>query len=229
MDRIMVFAPHMDDEVIGCGGSLLKHLQNNCSVHIVYFTDGSYLLENEVLRNKYMTQRIAEVELVCGSLGATYTTLNIPDRQLSYNNVVLKQLMQEIRHFQPDIIYLPHSSENDREHRIVHELVTQAIWLGYSTHDIECEEKCRRASFILEYEVWTPLQSVDYVNNITDFVSRKDELVCLYKSQLGKIKYNEAALSLNRYRGIMHLHTDSYGEAFKINKLSNSVLSSFLG
>src|ERR1043166_7647856 len=40
--KIVVLAPHMDDEVIGCGGTLCKHVRNGAEVIVVYMTDGRY-------------------------------------------------------------------------------------------------------------------------------------------------------------------------------------------
>jgi hypothetical protein len=40
--RIVVLAPHMDDEVIGCGGTLYKHIQGGAIVTVIYMTDGRY-------------------------------------------------------------------------------------------------------------------------------------------------------------------------------------------
>src|SRR5215471_17732082 len=40
--KIVVLAPHMDDEVIGCGGALYKHVRNGAEVTVVYMTDGRY-------------------------------------------------------------------------------------------------------------------------------------------------------------------------------------------
>ncbi|MGN6385079.1 MAG: PIG-L deacetylase family protein [Verrucomicrobiota bacterium] len=39
-DRVMVLAPHPDDEVLGCGGVLQKTVSLNCPVSIVFFTHG---------------------------------------------------------------------------------------------------------------------------------------------------------------------------------------------
>ncbi|MFX0027184.1 MAG: PIG-L deacetylase family protein, partial [Candidatus Hermodarchaeota archaeon] len=37
--KIVVFAPHPDDEIFGCGGSILKWMDESHDVHIVYVTD----------------------------------------------------------------------------------------------------------------------------------------------------------------------------------------------
>ncbi|MBT6751868.1 MAG: PIG-L family deacetylase, partial [Desulfobacula sp.] len=36
----LIFAPHPDDEVIGCGGAIIKHVENNDDVHVIILTDG---------------------------------------------------------------------------------------------------------------------------------------------------------------------------------------------
>src|SRR3990170_3703757 len=38
--RILVLAPHMDDEALGCGGSLHRHVLAGESVTVAYLTDG---------------------------------------------------------------------------------------------------------------------------------------------------------------------------------------------
>ncbi len=39
--RILVLAPHMDDEVIGCGGTMVKHADRGCAITVAILTDGS--------------------------------------------------------------------------------------------------------------------------------------------------------------------------------------------
>ena len=42
--KIIVFAPHPDDEIYGCGGSILKWMEEGHDVHIVYVTDNRAFL-----------------------------------------------------------------------------------------------------------------------------------------------------------------------------------------
>src|SRR3984957_20844985 len=39
-ERIVVLAPHMDDEVIGCGGTLARHIACGSHITVVFLTDG---------------------------------------------------------------------------------------------------------------------------------------------------------------------------------------------
>ncbi|MBD3254614.1 MAG: hypothetical protein GF383_05950 [Candidatus Lokiarchaeota archaeon] len=42
--KIVVFAPHPDDEIYGCGGSILKWMDEGHNVHIIYVTDNRALI-----------------------------------------------------------------------------------------------------------------------------------------------------------------------------------------
>ena len=42
--KIVIFAPHPDDEVFGCGGSILKWMDEGHDVHIIYVTDNRALV-----------------------------------------------------------------------------------------------------------------------------------------------------------------------------------------
>ena len=41
-EKVMVLAPHMDDETIGCGGTLARHVRAGASVTVVFLTDGRH-------------------------------------------------------------------------------------------------------------------------------------------------------------------------------------------
>ena len=55
--KIVVFAPHPDDEIYGCGGSILKWLDEGHDIHIIYVTDNRLLIswgmkENQLIKEK---------------------------------------------------------------------------------------------------------------------------------------------------------------------------------
>src|SRR5687768_15150977 len=74
-ERLLVLAPHPDDEVIGCGGLIAQHLREHRSVRIVIATDGGEggeaALREEESRRGVATLGNAEVEF-----------LRFPDRTL---------------------------------------------------------------------------------------------------------------------------------------------------
>lgn len=224
---VLVFAPHMDDEVIGCGGALQLHKQAGAKIHIVYFTDGSYFLEDQNLVQQFIVTRKREALMVCDALGATYSFLDIPDRELKYDSALQHELVRIIQAIEPTVIYLPHENETDREHRIVYSVVREAIWLAYSTFDICSTRKISRALIILAYEVWSPIYSPDYYIDTTSTIESKRNLIKMYESQLQRIDYDVAAESLNHYRGIIGLHRNCFAEAFQVISKKNLFIKLF--
>lgn len=54
------------------------------------------------------------------------------------------------------------------------------------------------------YEVWTPLQDMDHISDITENVEIKRKAILEYKSQCDVLQFDQAILGLNRYRGEMN-------------------------
>jgi LmbE family N-acetylglucosaminyl deacetylase len=66
------------------------------------------------------------------------------------------------------------------------------------------------------YEVWTPLQKMDDIIDISPYVSDKVAAIRAHKSQCDIMRFDEAALALNRFRGEMHSWPGGdYAEVFR--------------
>jgi len=42
--RVIIFAPHPDDETLACSGTIIKKIAEGCEVYIVFMTDGGNAL-----------------------------------------------------------------------------------------------------------------------------------------------------------------------------------------
>lgn len=46
-ERVLVIAPHPDDEIIGCGGTMAQHVEKGDRIFVIYVTSGE-LFEDEM-------------------------------------------------------------------------------------------------------------------------------------------------------------------------------------
>jgi LmbE family N-acetylglucosaminyl deacetylase len=58
--KIVVFAPHPDDEIFGSGGSILKWIEEGHDVHIIYVTDNRVLITWGREHNQLIEEEAAE-------------------------------------------------------------------------------------------------------------------------------------------------------------------------
>ncbi len=66
------------------------------------------------------------------------------------------------------------------------------------------------------YEVWTPLQEMDHIEDISDVIDDKIAAVRAYRTQCNVLRFDDAILGLNRYRGEMHSWPGGpYAEIFR--------------
>jgi LmbE family N-acetylglucosaminyl deacetylase len=204
-DRVLVVAPHQDDEIIGCGGSALAHIQRGSFLAILYMTHDEGLTH------------LSEATLqVARTLGAYEVYgLCVPDGHLTYSYDYLKLVVEVFRRTAPTIVYAPHPNEGDREHQATYELVHQAVWIAASPYLQEAGAPIGRIGTVLLYEVWTPLQQCHVLEDITDQMEMKLSLLQMYTGPLSVVAYDEAISGLNRYRGVMS-GTGRYVEAFQI-------------
>jgi N-acetylglucosamine malate deacetylase 1 len=124
--RVVVFAAHPDDEILGMGGTIAVHTDAGDAVRIVCVTDGSstqYPGDDELRVRKESEARRAAAELGVGD----YVHLDLPDMRLdTLPHVDVNRVAEEhVRDFQPDVVYTPHPDVN-RDHRVLFDSVAVA-------------------------------------------------------------------------------------------------------
>ena len=209
--KVLVLAPHMDDEVIGCGGTIYKHVRKGADVTVVFITDGRYgsrdlLKLNGAERRKREMEvaatRRREAEAALRVLGIQHGVYwGAEETVLTATQDLAMKLAQLLQSLQPDIVYLPFFLEEHIDHRAVSRILLNGV-AGLDL-DFDCAG----------YEVWTPLFP-NYLVEISDVVDIKRQALTQYQSQLADSDYIHTTLGLNAYRSSALLETRGYAEAF---------------
>jgi N-acetylglucosamine malate deacetylase 1 len=143
-----VIAAHPDDEILGCGGTIAKHIENGDHVHVLIVSEG--LTSRDVERNVSARQNelseLAQTALLANKcVGSTSVTfLSMPDNRM--DSVDLLDIVKEIELFKqkrtPEIIYTHNASDVNVDHQIVHKSVITACrpLPGESVKTILCFE-----------------------------------------------------------------------------------------
>jgi len=220
MKRILVFTAHPDDDIIGCGGSLAKHVKLGNQVSVCYMTSGE---AGSLDYSKEELSRIREEEAksaaqVIGFQDLTF--LKSPDGYLQYDRSNLKKLVELIRRKQPNVVYVHHQSDGHQDHRAAFQLVNEALARASAGLFQEYAEAPWSAETVLAYEVWTPLSDFEYVEDISEFIDKKAAALRKHESQMRNVRYDEAFKGLARYRGAM-TGKGKYCEVFKVTKISS--------
>ena len=121
---VLVVAAHADDEALGCGGTIARHVAEGDTVHAVFLADGVSSRQGADARE--LEQRLAATEQARQVLGITTTTfLGLPDNRLDSVPLieVIQQLEIVIRKINPQVIYTHHYGDLNVDHRIAHQAV----------------------------------------------------------------------------------------------------------
>ncbi|MGH1365882.1 MAG: PIG-L deacetylase family protein [Calditrichia bacterium] len=77
--RILVIAPHPDDETIGAGGAIVQHLEAGATVDVLIVTDGRRSKANGLATDEMITHRKQEAIQASKELRSTFTQLQLPE------------------------------------------------------------------------------------------------------------------------------------------------------
>ncbi len=208
---VLVFSPHPDDDILGCGGSIAKYIKNGNNVSVVFMTSGERgnnkgkYNKNELAFLRENEAQNAQKILGCNDL----IFLRNPDGNLQLNNSTHNQVKQIIESKWPTIIYIPHKMDNHKDHKMTHTIVVNVL----KTLQKEIGPKKFTKPKILCYEVWTPLQNVTHVEDISQFMEIKLDALKEHVTQVEHIDFVDAFRGLNRYRGALS-HKGIYCECF---------------
>lgn len=174
--NVIVFAPHNDDEVLGVGGTIAKHVANGDKVYVCEVTVGR---NEELIKNE--AQKAHEI------LGVKETFfLDLPVVALTHLQPMLlnKEINKIVQRVKPEIAYIPHKGDMHQDHAHVAESAMVAL------RPVDSPQV--KAIYVYETlsETEWNVPSVDnafipnvYVD-ITNTINQKLEAMKCYQSQL---------------------------------------------
>jgi LmbE family N-acetylglucosaminyl deacetylase len=144
--RTLVFAPHPDDEVLGCGGTIALKVLAGAAVQVVIMTDGRTSHASFINAQTLVRMRHAEAIDASARLGldaSAYTFLDFEDNRLRDHATSAQQRVAEIlARFDPEHVFVPHRHDRLPDHVATFDIVTSAV----RAHD--------KSMTLFEYPVW---------------------------------------------------------------------------
>jgi N-acetylglucosamine malate deacetylase 1 len=202
-ERVLVVAPHPDDETVGCGGTLLRLAAEGARIAWLIVTS---MPENGGFSRESTSDREAEIERVGRLYGfSDVFALDLPTRRLDTYPVaeLTGQFYSVFKSYQPTQVYLPHRREARNDHRAVFDAAAPCVtWFRSSS-----------VKRVIAYETLTETESTldvlpafhpNLFVDISAFLERKLEIMTVYKSAMSKFPFprsEEAIRALARLRG----------------------------
>lgn len=203
MKKILVIAPHADDEILGVGGTIAKNIEVGSEVYICVVTHGEEPLFSKELVDKLRKETIAAHEYL--GIKKTYF--------LEYPAVMLENveryklngsIMEVIQQVRPDEVYIPHAGDMQKDHQIVNEAAMVAVRPKYE----------HKISAVYAYETlseteWNIPNTVNafiptVYQDISGYLERKKKALSYFTTQVSEFpdpRSLEAVESLAKYRG----------------------------
>ncbi len=124
--KILVIAPHPDDEIISCGGTIMKYQKLGSEIIIVVATPGIGGYAQLSQKESVIERRHEELANVKKILNCTIIELNYEDLMVTRKKVAT--MTNLIRDQQPQVILMPHFSDFHRVHRHLSYICREAIY-----------------------------------------------------------------------------------------------------
>tara|TARA_B100000315_G_C14570923_1_gene585450 strand:+ start:1922 stop:2581 length:660 start_codon:yes stop_codon:yes gene_type:complete len=180
MNKVFVVAPHMDDEVLGVGGTILKHLDAGDRVKVCFLCHRKYGNRFDSAKNEVEVRHSLAAKAILDYQEVVH--LNLEDERLDDAvHKIIEPLQKEAAEFDPDITYIPFI-DNNQDHRAAFEaciVVFRPFASNYKS--------------LMTYEVLSstdqspPIQpflfSPNYYVDISPFLERKIEAMELYETE----------------------------------------------
>jgi LmbE family N-acetylglucosaminyl deacetylase len=125
----MVIVAHSDDEVLGCGGSIYRHIQEGDDVKVIYMTP---CISSRGIKQEMVDERKNALDI----LGVKeWSVFDFPDQMLDTIPLLslTKAIEAEIKAWQPDLVYTHHHIDPNRDHFITSIAVVPAVRQWRST------------------------------------------------------------------------------------------------
>jgi N-acetylglucosamine malate deacetylase 1 len=220
MNTILVVVAHPDDEVLGCGGVIAKHVNKGDQVHVVFMSNGVSSRDSS-FKEIQERERFAKNAANILSVSSTQQ-FDFPDNKM--DTVALLDVVQLIEgvidKLQPEVVYTHHAGDLNIDHQITHKAVITACrpQPDFCVKEIYAFEVLSSTEWSAPgVEVFSPNVFID----ITDYIDIKKQALEVYSEEMRQPPHSRSidnALRLNALRG--NSVGMDYAEAFKLIRMS---------
>lgn len=188
---IYIFAPHPDDETLGCGGTIIKKLAQGYNVKVVVLTDGSHShttthgIWDNPSPQELAIMREAETRAAIQVLGVpdeNLTFLKFEDGHLSKSKQLVVDNVKQIFLREQNIseVYITHAKDKHKDHQAANAILRKTL-----------EELELTAIEVFNYVIWGRERKRDLGTkveiDISAVLEQKIEAIQQYKSQITKM------------------------------------------
>jgi LmbE family N-acetylglucosaminyl deacetylase len=191
-NTVLIIAAHPDDEVLGCGGTIAKHIATDDIVHIIFMTNGVNARDNgsdkdTIIRSSALNQAMT-------ALGVTgYQSFDFPDNKMDSVPLlsIIKTIEKAIFEYQPNIVYTHFAHDLNIDHQITHKAVMTAC------RPVKESSVKKILSFeVLSSTEWnSPSQQTfipHYIVDISDFWEQKLEALKCYQNEMRSFPHSRS-------------------------------------
>lgn len=204
MKKVLVIASHMDDEILGCGGTINKHIEQGDEVSVLYIcSKQSVRFGNAILEErKAHARKVAELLQIKNIYFADLPLIMLDSIPQLDVVTAIEKVIFEVK---PEILYCHPYEDINSDHRIVNQ--SAVVWCRPS--------KTPFLKKVYFYEIFSsnPNFAPNYYVDISEQIDKKLEALSLYTTEINVQTRNiETTRAVAKYRGA-EINVE-YAEAF---------------
>jgi LmbE family N-acetylglucosaminyl deacetylase len=213
MKNVLAIGAHSDDVEFGCGGTLIKHIDNGDKVYILIMSNGD--IKHSVTGELIRTSEETHIESKCAAdfMEADLIQLNFLDREVPFNFESITEIEKVINNYNIDIVYTHWGGDTHQDHI---NTLKSSLAAGRLVDNVFCYEQIPVPRVTNTYPV------ANYYVDITQYMDKKIEACKCHLTQIDKyikmdIDMIDGLSVLAKYRG--NQIGRKYAEAFDILKM----------
>lgn len=118
VSQVLVISPHMDDEVLGCGGTMVRHVEAGDEVHVCILCNRAYGHSYDSRAIETEKENARKAQAILGYKGLSF--FDLPDERLEGEFPDLLKLLEEVvGQVRPEVVYTCHAGDLHQDHRTV--------------------------------------------------------------------------------------------------------------
>ena len=212
--RVLVVASHMDDEALGCGGAIRKHVAAGDRVWVVFIAHRKYGHKFDRKKNSIERAHALSAQRVLGYHKAVFLGLGDERLDACIQDIIVP-LEERAAVIKPQIVYVPFRQDNNQDHRAVFD-ACRVVFRPAATPYIEAVRMYEVASSTEQSPALKGLVFLpNYYVDIAGFIGDKLAALECYKTEQRKFPHPRSLKGvrvLSQKRGMEAGY--KYAEAF---------------